>query len=155
MGRRLKIVNHLSSEELKARYQTATAPVKLRRWHLLWLVSQQWYVLKSAAAVGVSYAYARKIGHQYNQHGTKTIANRRRGRQVARRALRCINSNARSKTQALQDAAPDGGIWSGPKVAQWIAHKTERQSVRAQRGWDYLKRLGGAWTTSASSPCQC
>lgn len=42
--------------------------------------------------------------------------------------------------QALQ-SPPDGGLWSGPKVAQWIAQKTGRGQVHPQRGWDYLQRL--------------
>jgi hypothetical protein len=45
--------------------------------------------------------------------------------------------------QALQGRAPDGGLWSGPKVAQWIAAKTGKRIYR-QRGWEYLRRLAGA-----------
>ncbi len=44
---------------------------------------------------------------------------------------------------ALQGPAPDGGIWTGPKVAQWIAAKTGKRIYR-QRGWEYLRRLAGA-----------
>jgi len=47
--------------------------------------------------------------------------------------------------EALQSPPPDGGAWSGPKVAEWIAQKTGRQHVWPQRGWDYLKRLGINW----------
>ena len=43
--------------------------------------------------------------------------------------------------QALQASPPDGGLWSGPKVAQWIAQKTGRGQVHLQRGWDDLQRL--------------
>jgi transposase len=43
--------------------------------------------------------------------------------------------------QALQSPPADGGLWSGPKVAQWIAKKTGRAHVHPQRGWDYLQRL--------------
>jgi transposase len=43
--------------------------------------------------------------------------------------------------QALHAAPADGGLWSGPKVAQWIAQKTGRVRVHPQRGWDYLQRL--------------
>ncbi|MCC3466298.1 MAG: helix-turn-helix domain-containing protein, partial [Microcoleus sp. PH2017_06_SFM_O_A] len=47
--------------------------------------------------------------------------------------------------QALQGPAPDGGDWTGPKVARWIAEKTGSAHVWPQRGWDYLKRLGVDW----------
>ena len=42
--------------------------------------------------------------------------------------------------QALDEPPPDGGLWSGPKVARWIYRQLGRQ-VPLQRGWEYLKRL--------------
>jgi molybdenum-dependent DNA-binding transcriptional regulator ModE len=83
MGRTITLKNHLSSEELKVRYQSIADPVESRRWHLLWLVSQQWYLVDAAASVGVSYSYARKVIYAYNQDGVETIVNRRRGRQMS------------------------------------------------------------------------
>jgi transposase len=44
--------------------------------------------------------------------------------------------------KALKHPAPDGGLWSGPKVALWISQKIGRRGLRAQRGWEYLKKLG-------------
>lgn len=140
MGRTITLKQHLSSEELKARYQSSHDPIESRRWHLLWLVSQQWYLLDAAESVGVSYSYARKVVYAYNQDGVETITNRRRGRQMTRRALLSA-AQQEELDQALQSPAADGGLWSGPKVAQWIAQKTGREQVHPQRGWDYLKRL--------------
>lgn len=140
MGRTITLANHLQSEELKARYQRSTDPVESRRWHLLWLVSQQWYLLDAAASVGVSYSYARKVISAYNRDGVATMTNRRRGRQMTSRAL--LNAEQQAEVDhALQSPSPDGGLWSGPKVAQWIAQKTGRAHVHPQRGWDYLQRL--------------
>ncbi len=42
---------------------------------------------------------------------------------------------------ALQQPPEDGGLWSGPKVAHWMAQRLGRK-VAPQRGWDYLQRLG-------------
>jgi len=140
MGRTITLKKHLSDEELKTRYQSSSDPVESRRWHLLWLVCQRWYLLDAAASVGVSYSYARKVVYAYNKDGVNAIANGRRGRQMASRAL--LSAAQQSELdQALQAPAADGELWSGPKVAQWIAQKTGRQQVHAQRGWDYLKRL--------------
>lgn len=140
MGRIITLKNHLSDAELKAHYQSSTDPVESRRWHLLWLVSQRWYLLDAAESVGVSYSYARKVVYAYNQDGVETIANRRRGRQMSSRALLSATQQE-ELDQALQSPAADGGLWSGPKVAQWIAQKTGRAQVHPQRGWDYLQRL--------------
>ncbi len=140
MGRTITLAKHLRREELKTRYQSSTDPVESRRWHLLWLVSQRWYLLDAAESIGVSYSYARKVVYAYNQGGVEAIKNRRKGRQMSSRALLSVAQQA-ELDQALQSPAPDGGLWSGPKVAQWIAHRTRREHVHPQRGWDYLQRL--------------
>lgn len=140
MARTISLATHFTSDELKARYQSSPDPVESRRWHLLWLVSQRWYLLDAAASVGVSYSYARRIVHAYNKGGLKAIVNRRRGRVVSSRAL-LDEQGQRELDQALQSPPADGGLWNGPKVAQWIAQKTGRAQVHPQRGWDYLKRL--------------
>ncbi|HEY9874867.1 MAG TPA: winged helix-turn-helix domain-containing protein [Candidatus Obscuribacterales bacterium] len=140
MGRILELVNHLSSEALQQRYRNATDPVELRRWHLLWLISQHWYVKDAAATVGLNYDYARAIVHRYNREGTTSVSNRRRGHQRPRRAL--LNpAQQQELEQVLQTPPSDGGLWSSRKVADWIVQRTGRSEVRAQRGWDYLQRL--------------
>ena len=50
-----------------------------------------------------------------------------------------------AESPAPEGPAPDGGDWTGPKVARWIAEKTGSAHVWPQRGWDYLKRLGVDW----------
>jgi hypothetical protein len=42
---------------------------------------------------------------------------------------------------ALQEPAPDGGLWTGPKVAAWIEAETGHPGY-PQLGWLYLVRLG-------------
>ena len=48
---------------------------------------------------------------------------------------------AKQLDQALRAAAPDGGLWTGPKVAVWIAEQTG-QRVHQTMGWRALQRLG-------------
>lgn len=47
----------------------------------------------------------------------------------------------RELAEALEGPAPDGGLWTGPKVAEWIEQRTG-EGTHPQRGWVYLKRLG-------------
>jgi hypothetical protein len=35
-------------------------------------------------------------------------------------------------------------MWSSSKVARWIEQKTGHRGVRAQRGWEYLRKLGNS-----------
>ncbi len=43
------------------------------------------------------------------------------------------------------EAPPEDGerIWRSRKMAEWIEQKTcRKQPVKAQRGWEYLRKLG-------------
>ena len=42
---------------------------------------------------------------------------------------------------SLQSPPPDGGLWSGPKVAAWISGRVGVECTN-KTGWSYLKRLG-------------
>jgi hypothetical protein len=42
--------------------------------------------------------------------------------------------------EVLQDPPADGGLWSGPKVAQGMSELLGRE-VAPQRGWEYLRIL--------------
>jgi ferritin len=33
-------------------------------------------------------------------------------------------------------------MWSGPKVARWIEQKRGLERVHAQRGWEYMRKVG-------------
>ncbi|WP_460203580.1 helix-turn-helix domain-containing protein [Scytonema sp. NUACC21] len=39
---------------------------------------------------------------------------------------------------ALQEPPPDGGLWNGRKVADWMSNHLDRP-IHPQRGWEYLK----------------
>jgi transposase len=95
----------------------------------------------AAQLVGLGYSYARRVLRRYNDHGSEAMRNRWREQQPppARPLLRQAQQEA--LRQALAGRAPDGGLWNGPKVAQWIKEQTGREQVHPQRGWEYLRRL--------------
>ena len=43
---------------------------------------------------------------------------------------------------AIQDDSPDGGLWTGPKVATWIAERTGLDEIDPSTGNNYIRRLG-------------
>ncbi len=51
-------------------------------------------------------------------------------------------SEQRELSVALKRPPQDGGMWNSRKVAEWIEQKTGRRGLRAQRGWEYLRKLG-------------
>jgi len=140
MPRKAHLEPYLSSAQLKERYQRCGDLVESCRFHLLWLVSEGWQIKKAALAIGFNYDYVREIVQTYNQQGTAALSNRRKQKGRPGRKALLNPEQLQQLQQALRQIPADGGIRSGPKVAQWIAEKTGLPQVRAQRGWDYLKR---------------
>ncbi|WP_250126319.1 IS630 family transposase [Chroococcidiopsis sp. CCMEE 29] len=140
MTRKAHLEPHLSSNELKTRYQLTTDKVESRRWHLLWLVSQKWTIKQAAVAVGLNYDYAKDIVRNYNQQGEGGLLNRRKIRSTRRGKPLLDAAQIEELRECLQKPPEDKGLWTGPKVAAWIAQKTGRKKVWAQRGWEYLKK---------------
>jgi transposase len=97
--------------------------------HLLWLVSQGWTIQQASQAVGINYDYGKDIVKTYNQLGEKAMANRRRQR-TAPPARALLNTEQLEELRSsLKQQPEDKGIWTGTKVADWIAKKTGREKV--------------------------
>ena len=140
MVKKAHLQPYLTSCQLKSRYLSTSDRVESRRWHLLWLVSQGWTIQQASQAVGINYDYAKDIVKTYNQVGEKAIANRRRQR-TAPPAHALLNTEQLEELRSSRKQQPeDKGIWTGPKVADWIAKKTGREKIWPQRGWDYLRK---------------
>jgi transposase len=141
------LANHFSSDELKEKYLKSKDSVEARRWHLLWKVSQGWTIKNSALAVGYSYPYAQKIINRYNQNGGEGVRNRQNktSNHVRGKKRLLSQSQLEKLTRAIENKPPDGGIWTGTKVARWMEKETAREKVWNQRGWDYLKKCNYSW----------
>jgi transposase len=140
MARKAHLTPHLSEKELKNRYGRASNLVEARRWQLLWLISQKKTILEASIVIGINYDYAREILKSYNQQGEEAIIKRQPApRKRPNHAL--LNAEQLEELRlSLKGESPDKGIWSGSKVAQWIAQKTGREKIWKQRVWDYLKQ---------------
>lgn len=132
---------YLTIEELKVRYRQAHDIVEARRWQLLQLVAQEWTIKRAAEIVSLNYDYAKEIIRRYNAEGPASIRNRSKERNPPPARSLLTPEQLKELEKVLQGPAPDGGSWSGPKVARWIAEKTGREWIWPQRGWEYLKRL--------------
>jgi transposase len=129
-------------EQLKDLYRGARDPVLRAHLHIVWRLSLGESIRQVAELSGYSTKWVKEILRRYEEHGVRGLGDRRHNNPGgAERAL--LDADQREELrEALKRPAPDGGLWSGPKVALWMAQKTARRRVRAQRGWDYLKRLG-------------
>lgn len=140
MTRTAYLKPHLSEKELKNRYWRASNLVEARRWQLLWLISQKKTIKEASIVIGINYDYAREIVKSYNQQGPEAIGKKQPARKKRPNHALLNAEQLEELHLSLKGESPDKGIWTGPKVAQWIAQKTGREKVWQQRGWDYLKQ---------------
>jgi transposase len=153
----LELVGHLSSKELKERYRKCQGAKEARRWQALWLISEGATTLEAAKAVGFASSWVRRFVGRYNESGPSAIIDGHKEKPGGGK-YRLSEAQQRQLLKALEKAPPDGGLWSGPKVAAWIESKTGKKA-HPQLGWQYLRRLGKTaqtprrrHTNSASEP---
>lgn len=139
--KRLPVVGHLSHEEIDRRYRSCIDAALKSRWHVLWLVTRPDQPLSATAAaklVGFTPAWGRAILTRYNAHGPDALRDGRRDNGSS--PLLSPEQRAELFT-ALQAEPPDGGLWSGPKVATFVKDRFGVE-VWPQTGWQWLKDLG-------------
>ena len=144
MPRKAQLTEHLTTDELDSGYRRAREAQEARRWRLILLISQGQTIKEASEVSDINYAHAQDILKRYNAKGPEALKDGRkkpRKRGPAKHALLDVEQRKELST-ALEGPAPDGGVWTGPKVARWIETKTGRDKVGNQRGWDYLRRLG-------------
>lgn len=142
MQKYLRPMPHLSYEEVTKRYRFCSDGRTKSWWQIIWLMSapeQPQTVAQAAKTVGCHTNWARHIVHRYNTEGPDSLADKRH-HNLGQKPLLTPELQA-ELSKALCGAAPDGGLWTGPKVVQWVKDKTGHQSGHSA-GWRYLRRLG-------------
>lgn len=139
MPRRIVIAPHLALAALEQRYRRAAAPVASRHWQIVWLLAQGWTGQQVAASTGYSTRWIGQLAQRYNAAGPAGLGDHRHQNPGAARVLSAAQEA--QLAAALEGPAPDGGMWTGPKVAAWIQQTTGR-AVSAHLGWVSLRRLG-------------
>jgi transposase len=130
------IASHLSAAELEARYKRAADPVAKSHFHAIWLLSMNYKSAEVAEILSFSPRWVRLLAKRYNEQGPDSLSDRRLSNGAAP-ALLTPEALATLK-ERLKAPPDDGGLWTGPKVAHWLASFHGRKSVHDQRGWDAL-----------------
>lgn len=131
----------LSRAEIAQHSTSASSAIERRRWQVIGMLADGSPLDEIEAATGCRPRTIRQIAQRYRECGPAALAD---GRQRSRGAAPLLREEQqRDLREALQTRAPDGGVWTGPKVARWIAARTGKR-VHRQRGWEYLRRLGGS-----------
>ena len=128
----------LNREELEAQLAAATAPDERRRVQVLLSLAAGVPLTDIVALTGYRPRSIRQIAQRYIEIGAASLVDQRAFAQGAASILSA--EEQLELCSALQGVPPDGGAWTGGKVAQWMAAKTGRP-VHRQRGCEYLRRL--------------
>ncbi len=136
---------HASTQELERRYRKAKDPVQRSHLQIIWLLNEGRTTGEVSEVTGYSSGWVRKIARRYNEGGLQGLGDRRHRNPGARERALLDEEGQAELREALLGPAPasvGGGMWSGPKVALWIAHRNGLQRVHAQRGFEYLRKVG-------------
>src|SRR5437764_8951668 len=117
---RLPVIRHATANQARAKYRACRHPVEKVRWHAVWLLlraDESRTPAQVAAVVGLSAITVRDALKRWNEHGPSSLADGRRGNGAAPK----LDPDQRAALlAALKQRPPDGGLWTGPKVAAYV-----------------------------------
>src|SRR5918997_3941537 len=105
-------------------------------------------VLEVAEVLAFVPRWVTQLAARYNASGPAALGD---GRRRNGKAASLLTPDLLAALAERVTAPPeDGGVWSGPKVAGWMARRLDLAKVHPQRGWEALRRIG--WSVQAPRP---
>jgi transposase len=138
MPKRISIVPHLTTEELEQRYRSSTHPIERSHYQIIWLLAKERRTEEVVEVTGYSRDWIYELVRSYNRLGVEALGDLRRHNRGASPKLDDVQQA--NLLQALRETAPDGGLWNGRKVADYLTELLGVTIVR-QQGWEYLKQM--------------
>jgi len=143
-----RVAAHLSVAELEARFRAARDATEARHVQAIWLLAQGRTIAEVSSVLAFVPRWVEELLQRYNAHGPAVLGDLRRHNG---RAASILTEEVLAALKERVKRPPDGGgLWSGPKVAAWMAVRLGREHVYPQRGWDALKRIG--WSVQMPRP---
>ena len=144
----VQVVAHLSVEELASRYAASREVRTMRHLHAIWLLAKGHTVPQVSEMTAFGVRWIEQLLARYNADGPQALGDLRRGNGAVATVL---TPELLGKLRERLGTSPaDGGIWSGRKVAEWMAAELGVERVAPQRGWEALKAVG--WSIQAPRP---
>lgn len=138
MPKRISVAQHLTIEQLEQYYRQAKDGVESRQYQIIWLLAQGRKTEEVEEITGYSRTWIYALLKRYNEGGVAGLGDRRNQNQGNKPLIDDVEQA--QLWQVLQEKAPDGGLWNGRKVADWLTSVTGRQ-VSRQRGWEILRQM--------------
>ena len=143
-----RIVEHLPVAELEARYRAARDATEARHYQAIWLLARGRTFLEVAEVLAFVPRWVEQLAARYNAFGPEALGDQRR--RNGRAATLLTAEVLFALANRVQAPPEEGGVWSGPKAAAWMARHLGLQTVHPQRGWEALRRIG--WSIQAPRP---
>ena len=136
------MADHLSVLALEKQHRSCTDVTAARHFQTIWLLAKGHEIAEVAATVSFARRWVERLRARYNAHGPQALGDLRR-RSTSPSILR---PDLLEKLKArLLEPPPDGGLWTGPKVARWMASELGLAALAATRlGGLEGDRLDGA-----------
>src|ERR687894_3189822 len=116
-----RIVNHLPVAELEARYRAAREVAEARHYQAIWLRAQGRTFVDVAQVLAFVQRWVEELAARYNAFGPAALGDRRR--RNGRAASLLTEDVLAALAERVRTPPEDGGLWSGPKVAAWMARR--------------------------------
>src|SRR4051812_14622984 len=140
--------DHLSVSALEQQYRSCTDVTAARHVQTIWLLAKGHAIAEVAATVSFARRWVERLLARYNAQGPQALGDRRRRNGTSPSILR---PDLLDKLKArLLEPPPDGGLWTSPKVAAWMAGGLGVAAVLPQRGWGGLTAIG--WSVGDAGP---
>ena len=138
---RIPFVRHRTVNQIRAKYRACRRSVERTRWHAVWLLARTDEArtpAQVAGLVGLSDVTVRAILHRWNARGPDGLTDGRKGNGSEPK----LSAQQREAMyRALQKRPPDGGLWTGPKVARYVKDRWGI-GVGPVTAWRWLRDLG-------------
>lgn len=146
-NRPLSLVCHHTKNELYSLWKKAKNPSEKIKLRLLWKIRSEMdfdttlSILPEVAAESLwrSADWARRTIRAYNREGIASISDGRISNH--RPSIISEAQRAELKEKVASGRSPDGGLWTGPKVAQYLSGILGKK-VSKVTGWHYLINMG-------------
>lgn len=138
MPKRITIIPHLTVDELERRYRQASHHIERSHYQIIWLLAQGRPTKEVAAVTGYSRSWIYELVRSYNRLGVAALGDLRRHNPGASPKLNDLQEA--QLLQAIRGSAPDGGLWNGRKVTDYL-RQSFGISLTRQQGWLYLKQM--------------
>src|SRR5438045_9256598 len=109
------------------------------RAQVIWLLARGHTIADVAAVTSFVPRWVERLLARYNAHGPQALGDLRRRNGTSPSVLR---PDLLDKLKArVREPPPEGGLWTGPKVAAWMAGELGLAAVLPHSGWDALEAI--------------